>query len=73
MAAAAAGGVIAFYQLGYGIAAFGVGPLDDAGVELSTVYAFAALVAAAMGAWSFAVVGRRGTPSRREPTVKPTS
>ena len=72
MAAAAAGGVIAFYQLGYGIAAFGVGPLDDAGVELSTVYAFAALVAAAMGAWSFAVVGRRGTPSRLEPTVKPT-
>src|SRR5215831_5711071 len=29
MAAAAAGGVIAFYQLGYGIAAFGVGPLHD--------------------------------------------
>ena len=67
MASAAAGGVIAFYQLGYGIAAFGVGPLDDAGVELSTVYAFAALVAAAMGAWSFAVVGRRGDPSRLEP------
>jgi fucose permease len=32
--AAAAGGVIAFYQLGYGIAAFGVGPLLDTGVEL---------------------------------------
>ena len=29
--AAAAGGVIAFYQLGYGIAAFGVGPLQHAG------------------------------------------
>jgi MFS family permease len=67
MAAAAAGGVIAFYQLGYGIAAFGVGPLDDAGVELSTVYAFAALVAAAMGAWSFAVVRRRGDALRAEP------
>ena len=36
MAAAMAGGVIAFYQLGYGIAAFGVGPLQDAGVSLST-------------------------------------
>ena len=35
-AAAAAGGVIAFYQLGYGIAAFGVGPLLDSGVELPT-------------------------------------
>jgi MFS family permease len=63
-AAAAAGGVIAFYQLGYGIAAFGVGPLLDSGVELSTVYALAALVAVAMGLWSFAVAGRRpGTVS----------
>jgi MFS family permease len=59
VAAAAAGGVIAFYQLGYGIAAFGVGPLVDSGVELSTVYALAAIVAAGMGAWSFAVAGRR--------------
>ncbi len=58
-AAAAAGGVIAFYQLGYGIAAFGVGPLRDAGVELSTVYALAAIVAVAMCAWSFVVAGRR--------------
>ena len=62
-AAAAAGGVIAFYQLGYGIAAFGVGPLEDAGVELSTVYGLAAIVAAAMGAWSFVVAGRRASPS----------
>jgi len=62
-AAAAAGGVIAFYQLGYGIAAFGVGPLVDSGVELSTVYALAAIVAAAMGAWSFAVTGRRQGPA----------
>ena len=29
--AAVAGGVIAFYELGYGIAAFGVGPLLDSG------------------------------------------
>jgi hypothetical protein len=57
--AAAAGGIIAFYQLGYGIAAFGVGPLLDAGVGLDTVYAFAAGVAVVMGAWSFAVA-RRG-------------
>ena len=38
MSAAAAGGVIAFYQVGYGLAAFGVGPLLDHGVELPTVY-----------------------------------
>jgi len=63
ISAAAAGGVIAFYQLGYGIAAFGVGPLLDHGVELSTVYALAAVVAAAMGLWSFVVATRRPTPN----------
>jgi hypothetical protein len=36
-----------------------VGPLRDAGVELSTIYALAAIVAVAMCAWSFLVVGRR--------------
>jgi predicted MFS family arabinose efflux permease len=51
--------VIAFYQLGYGIAAFGVGPLLDSGIELPTIYGFAAVLAVAMGAWSF-VVARRG-------------
>ncbi len=30
MSSAVAGGIIAFYQLGYGIAAFGAGPLQDA-------------------------------------------
>jgi fucose permease len=59
LAAAAAGGVIAFYQLGYGIAAFGVGPLVDSGVGLPTVYGLAAVVAALMGVMSFAVAGRR--------------
>ena len=59
LAAAAAGGVIAFYQLGYGIAAFGVGPLVDSGVELPTVYALAAIVAVTMGLLSFVVAGRR--------------
>ena len=54
-AAAAAGGVIAFYQLGYGLAAFGVGPLLDNGVELPTIYKLAAIVAAGMGLVSFAV------------------
>jgi hypothetical protein len=32
LGASVPGGVIAFYQLGYGIAAFGAGPLQDAGV-----------------------------------------
>ncbi|GIH03607.1 hypothetical protein Rhe02_16740 [Rhizocola hellebori] len=58
LSATIAGGVIACYQLGYGIAAFGVGPLLDAGVKLPAVYAAAAAVAAAMGLLSF-VVSRR--------------
>jgi fucose permease len=51
-------GVIACYQVGYGVAAFGIGPLVDSGVELSTIYGVAAFVALALGAASFAVVRR---------------
>jgi fucose permease len=65
--AAVAGGVIAFYQLGYGIAAFGVGPLLDGGVELSTVYALAAVIATGMGLWSFVVAGRQPSPQSLHP------
>jgi hypothetical protein len=55
MSAAVAGGVIASYQLGYGIAAFGAGPLLDNGVSLPTLYGAAAVVAATMGFLSFVV------------------
>jgi len=67
VSATVAGGVIAFYQLGYGIAAFGVGPLLDGGVELPTIYALAAVVAAAMGVWSFVVARQRPTPTSLDP------
>ena len=53
MSAVVASGVIAFYQAGYGIAAFGAGPLQSAGVSLSTIYGFTAIVAVAMGLLSF--------------------
>ena len=56
-----AGGVIACYQAGYGIAAFGVGPLVSAGVRLPAIFAASAVVAAAMGALSLVVA--RGLPS----------
>jgi fucose permease len=59
MAAAMAGAVIAFYQFGYGIAAFGVGPLKDAGISLSAIFGFTAIVAAVMAVLSFFVVHRR--------------
>ncbi|HEY7692980.1 MAG TPA: MFS transporter [Gaiellaceae bacterium] len=58
MSAAVAGGIIAFYQVGYGLAAFGVGPLLDHGTTLPTVFKAAAIVAGAMGLLSF-VVARR--------------
>jgi fucose permease len=51
-----AGWLIASYQVGYGIAAFGVGPLEDvAGVGLPAIYAATAVVAIAMGLLSFVV------------------
>jgi MFS family permease len=66
MSAAVAGGVIAFYQLGYGIAAFGVGPLQSGGVSLSAIFGLTAIVAGAMAALSFPVAaGRSSRPGRR--------
>ena len=53
MGAAVAGAVIAFYQAGYGIAAFGTGPLLDAGVSLNDLFGFAAVAAVIMGGLSF--------------------
>lgn len=63
ISAAVAGGVIAFYQLGYGIAAFGVGPLQDAGVSLSAIFGGTAIVAAVMGVVALAVT--RGKQASR--------
>ena len=57
IAASVAGGLIAFYQIGYGIGAFGVGPLQTwAGLDLNVIYGGTALVALVMSALSFAVV-----------------
>jgi predicted MFS family arabinose efflux permease len=63
ISAAMAGYVIAFYQLGYGIAAFGVGPLQDAGVSLPAIFGFTAFIAAAMALLSFFVAHRRPEPA----------
>jgi MFS family permease len=67
ISAAVAGGVIAFYQFGYGIAAFGAGPLQSAGVSLPTLYGLTALVAVAMGALSYAVTHHRAEPATLHP------
>jgi MFS family permease len=56
IAASVAGRLIAFYQMGYGIAAFGVGPLEDyAGLSLNALFGFAAVVALILAALSFVV------------------
>jgi fucose permease len=59
MSASVAGGVIAFYQLGYGIAAFGAGPLQDAGVGLPVLFGFTAVAAVVMGGLSFVLTPRQ--------------
>ena len=60
IASSIAGFLIAFYQTGYGIAAFGVGPLERfAGLDLRVIYGLVAIVALVMGALSFMVVRRR--------------
>ena len=64
---ATAGWVIAAYQLGYGIAAFGAGPLQDAGVSLPAIFGAAAVASLVMAALSF-VIAR---PTHRIPALHP--
>jgi len=67
MSASVAGGLIAFYQVGYGIAAFGAGPLQAAGVELSDLYGFTAVLAVLMGGIAFVIARRRAEPAALHP------
>ena len=71
MGMSVAGGLIAFYQMGYGVAAFGVGPLHDAGLKLHVIFGVTTVVALAMAALARLVVHRH--PTRRESTLtRPT-
>ena len=64
LTAIVSGELIAFYQVGYGIAAFGVGPLQElTGVPLSTIYAGASLVAGVMIVLAFLVIRPQITKS----------
>jgi MFS family permease len=72
MGAAVAGGIIASYQLGYGIAAFGAGPLENAGTALSTLFGFTALVALAMAALGFSIAAPIGAASQESSRVTPS-
>ena len=73
IAASVAGGLIAFYQMGYGIAAFGVGPLKDyAGLSLNSLFGFAAVVALILAALSFVVTLHGSAPSVGYPMQLPS-
>ena len=53
------GRMLAFYQVGYGIAAFGVGPLrDHLGFAYATTFAFGGLVALILAGVAWLVVGK---------------
>jgi MFS family permease len=65
-AAAMSGELVAFYQAGYGVAAFGVGPLRDlTGRPLGMIYTVGTLVAAAMLMAALAVGARGAKPACR--------
>jgi len=64
IAASVAGGLIAFYQIGYGIAAFGVGPLQTwMGLDLSIIFAGTAVVALVLSVLSFVVTRKPRAPA----------
>ena len=60
IAASVAGGLIASYQIGYGLAAFGVGPLESRlGWSLGTIYGGTTGVALALAALAVLIARRR--------------
>lgn len=71
MAAVISGLLIACYQLGYGIAAFGVGPLRDAGLSLPGLFGASAVVAVVLGGLSFGVAHGRASPRSLHPRPQP--
>jgi MFS family permease len=70
LSAVMTGGLIAFYQLGYGVAAFGIGPLHDLiGLPLSTIFAGGSIVALPLAIIA-ALIIRRPPEARQYPSVK---
>ena len=67
ISASVASGVIACYQLGYGIASFGLGPLRTAGFTLPEIYGAGAVVAVLLGLLSLAVARGRPSPAVLHP------
>jgi hypothetical protein len=54
-----AGALVAFYQAGYGVAAFGVGPIRDVwGLSFRSIYSLGSAVAAGMFIVAFVATAR---------------
>jgi predicted MFS family arabinose efflux permease len=65
MTASVAGVMIGFYQMGYGIAAFGVGPLQTwTKLTLASIYGWASLFALALAALAFVIVAGTKTAAK---------
>ena len=65
MTASVAGGMIGFYQMGYGVAAFGVGPLQAwTKLSLASIYGWTTLFALGLVALAFVIVARTQTAVR---------
>jgi MFS transporter, FHS family, glucose/mannose:H+ symporter len=70
LSAVMAGELIAFYQLGYGVAAFGTGPLRDMiGLPFSKIFAAGSVVALPLAVIA-AVIIRRPLAARQYPPLK---
>ena len=69
LAAAMSGAMVAFYQAGYGVAAFGVGPLRTfTGLSFRTIYSFGSLLAGAILVVSLTVAFRPNLASTHPET-----
>jgi FHS family glucose/mannose:H+ symporter-like MFS transporter len=65
LSAVIAGKLIAFYQLGYGVAAFGIGPLrDTVGLPFHTIFAGGSIVAGLLAVFALLVSGHLPSASR---------
>jgi len=70
LSAVMAGELIAFYQLGYGVAAFGTGPLRDlTGLPFSTIFAFGSAIAVPLVVLSASIVRRPFGVGRHPPKM----
>ena len=60
MGAAVAGGLIGFYQMGYGIGAFGVGPLQTwRHLTLGSMYGSMTVFALGLGTLAIVIIAKR--------------